>query len=215
MLFRSYIYLHEGEDDGETEYKALIPVIGRPEPSDLEPTPVQQDAITQAIAALNTAVTHVEDVADDLQSEIVDAVTEELATGQYKGEKGDKGDKGDQGDRGEKGEQGEQGIQGIQGLKGDKGDKGDTGEAGAKGDKGDTGDTGQGVPTGGTAGQFLAKHSATDFDTEWVTILTATASANGLMSSTDKSRLDSLTDSYINQLIAAYVDSLDADDTEY
>lgn len=61
-----YIYLHEGEDDGETEYKALIPVIGRPEPSDLEPTPVQQDAITQAIAALNTAVTHVEEVADDL-----------------------------------------------------------------------------------------------------------------------------------------------------
>ena len=52
-----YIYLHEGEEDGETEYKALIPVIGRPEPSDLEPIPVQQDAITQAIAALNTAVT--------------------------------------------------------------------------------------------------------------------------------------------------------------
>lgn len=70
-----YIYLHEGESDGETEYKALIPVIGRPEPSDLEPTPVQQDAITQAIAALNTAVTESSQSASDA-AELADAAAQ-------------------------------------------------------------------------------------------------------------------------------------------
>lgn len=52
----AWVFLHTGEDDGETVYRVHIPVINRPEPSDLEPTPVQQDAITQAIAALNAAV---------------------------------------------------------------------------------------------------------------------------------------------------------------
>lgn len=40
-----------------------------------------------------------------------------------------------------------------------KGDKGEDGQPGA---------AGQGVPTGGTAGQVLAKRSGTNFDTEWV-----------------------------------------------
>ena len=53
----AWTYLHTGEDDGETVYKAVISVNKRAKPSDLEPTPVQQDAITQAIAALNVAVT--------------------------------------------------------------------------------------------------------------------------------------------------------------
>lgn len=52
----AWTYLHTGEDDGETVYKAVIGVTKRAKPSDLEPTPVQQDAITQAIAALNVAV---------------------------------------------------------------------------------------------------------------------------------------------------------------
>lgn len=51
-----WLFLHEGNADGETEYKGMIPVIRRARPSDAEPTPVQQDAITQAIAALNEAV---------------------------------------------------------------------------------------------------------------------------------------------------------------
>ena len=60
------------------------------------------------------------------------------------------------------------------GAKGDKGDKGDTGATGLKGDKGDTGLTGaagtngQGVPTGGTTGQQLAKINGTDYNTQWV-----------------------------------------------
>ena len=39
---------------------------------------------------------------------------------------------------------------------------------GATGPQGPQGETGVGVPTGGTAGQVLAKRSGTDFDTEWV-----------------------------------------------
>lgn len=51
-----WIYLHAGEADGETEYHARIGVKGRARPTNQEPTPVQQDTITQAIAALNVAV---------------------------------------------------------------------------------------------------------------------------------------------------------------
>lgn len=61
----AWTYLHTGEDDGETVYKAVISVNKRAKPSDLEPTPVQQDAITQAIAALNVAV---EQTAQDVQT---------------------------------------------------------------------------------------------------------------------------------------------------
>ena len=53
----AFVFLHDGTDDGETEYVIKIPVRERPEPSDIEPTPEQQDAITEAIAALNVAVT--------------------------------------------------------------------------------------------------------------------------------------------------------------
>ena len=52
----AFIFLHDGLTDGETEYVIKIPVRERPEPSDIEPTPEQQDVITQAIAALNEAV---------------------------------------------------------------------------------------------------------------------------------------------------------------
>ena len=47
----AWIFLHEGSDDGETEYMVTIPVRQRPKPSNEEPTPVQQDEIAQIIAA--------------------------------------------------------------------------------------------------------------------------------------------------------------------
>lgn len=52
----AFLYLHAGSVDGETEYKIKIPVRARPQPGDTPPTPVQQDAIDQAIQALNSAV---------------------------------------------------------------------------------------------------------------------------------------------------------------
>lgn len=61
----AWVFLHTGEDDGETEYMAVIPILKRAQPTDDVPTPVEQSAITQAIAALNAAVEQTgEDVAD-------------------------------------------------------------------------------------------------------------------------------------------------------
>ena len=54
----AYIFLHDGETDGETEYKITIGVLPRPAISDEDPTPEEQSAITQAIAALQSAVAH-------------------------------------------------------------------------------------------------------------------------------------------------------------
>ena len=51
-----WVFLHSGLNDGETEYKIIIPVVRRAKKENVEPTPVQQDTITQAIAALNAAV---------------------------------------------------------------------------------------------------------------------------------------------------------------
>lgn len=65
----AWVYLHDPEDSGRTIYTVKIPVQLRPEPSNDEPTPVQQDAITQAIAALNAAVEQTaQDVVDAAQS---------------------------------------------------------------------------------------------------------------------------------------------------
>lgn len=49
-----YYFGHTGESDGETIYTFTIPVLKRPEPSDVIPTPEQQDVITQTIAVLQT-----------------------------------------------------------------------------------------------------------------------------------------------------------------
>lgn len=51
-----WIYLHNGLTDGETEYHCQILVKKRAQPTNATPTPVQQDIITQAIAALNDGV---------------------------------------------------------------------------------------------------------------------------------------------------------------
>ena len=50
---KCYIYLHAGETDGKTCYKIYIPVEPREKPSDIEPTPDQQNIIDQLIEALD------------------------------------------------------------------------------------------------------------------------------------------------------------------
>ena len=52
-----WVFLHTGNDDGETEYEVTIPVIRRAAVLDQEPTPEQASAWDEAIAALNNAVT--------------------------------------------------------------------------------------------------------------------------------------------------------------
>lgn len=173
----AWVFLHDEQTDGETEYKVTIPVVKRPKTTNEEPTPVQQDVITQTIAALNTAAEKAEDEAERAESAAdllshPDAVANTLAPGSsatasyangtftfgipqgLKGDKGDtgepgaKGDRGEKGDKGDQGERGEQGEQGIQGVPGEKGEKGDRGEQGVQGEKGDKGDTGATGATG-------------------------------------------------------------------
>jgi len=165
----AWVFLHAGEDDGETEYKVTIPVNKRPKVEETEPTPVQQDVITQTIAALNTGVERAESAREAWESMTATAETlppESDATVSYADgvltlgiPQGVQGEKGEQGEKGDKGETGAQGIQGIQGDKGDKGDSPvitaqksgstttiyadgvaiGTVEDGRKGDKGDVG----------------------------------------------------------------------------
>jgi len=63
----AWLFLHTAADDGETVYKIVIPVIRRAMPSDVEPTPEQQDVITEAIAALNAGVSRVETAAESAE----------------------------------------------------------------------------------------------------------------------------------------------------
>ena len=56
----AYIYHHEGEDDGETIEVVRMPVVKRPVPTDGEPTPAQETAISQAIALLQQELEQVD-----------------------------------------------------------------------------------------------------------------------------------------------------------
>ena len=161
----AWVYLHDGETDGETEYMVTIPVTKRAKPTNATPTPVQQDVITETIAALNTAVNEAETAIEhypkieDGTWRVWDVTNEEWvdtgvnATGPQgetgpQGAQGAKGDKGDAGEQGPKGDTGATGATGPQGPKGDKGDKGDTGATGATGPQGPKGDTGATGATG-------------------------------------------------------------------
>lgn len=74
----AWVFLHTGETDGETEYTAMIPVNRRAKPDGGTPTPVQQDAITEAIAALNTGVTRAETAAETAEG-IAEAIPGTIA----------------------------------------------------------------------------------------------------------------------------------------
>lgn len=67
----AWVFLHTGEDDGETVYQVTIPVIRRPKPGDGEPSPVEQSVITQAIAALNSGVTRAETAATSAEEDAI------------------------------------------------------------------------------------------------------------------------------------------------
>ena len=59
-----FIFLHDASTDGRTMYTIRIPIVRRPRPTDLEPTPVQQDAIAEALVALNNAIVRTDASAD-------------------------------------------------------------------------------------------------------------------------------------------------------
>ena len=84
------------------------------------------------------------------------------------GLQGPPGSQGAEGPQGPAGNDGLQGPPGSQGAEGPQGPAGNDGAPGAQGEPGADGAPGQGVPTGGTVGQVLAKIDSTDYSTEWV-----------------------------------------------
>lgn len=82
---------------------------------------------------------------------------------------GPAGPAGPQGLQGPVGEPGPVGPIGDIGPQGAQGAQGPQGESGPIGPQGAQGPAGQGVPTGGTANQVLAKVDGTDYNTAWVT----------------------------------------------
>ena len=91
----AWVYLHAGESDGETMYSIIIPVVARPQPTEDEPTPVQQGAIDQAIAALNDGVDRAEAAAEaaeqaveGVQDSIDAALQEAKDSGEFDGADG-------------------------------------------------------------------------------------------------------------------------------
>lgn len=168
----AWIYLHDSQSDGRTVYRIKIPVQKRPEITDDEPTPVQQDLITQAIAALNTAVQESERNVS-LYPKIIDGywylydATEDDYVNTGVSATGLKGDTGNGIANATFNLNGSLTLTFTDGtsfttpsLKGEKGDKGDTGETGPQGEqgaqgpqgvqgpKGDKGDTGLTGPQG-------------------------------------------------------------------
>ena len=89
---------------------------------------------------------------------------------------GARGIKGEQGPQGIQGPQGERGPQGVQGPQGPKGDTGEQGPVGPQGEQGEQGIQGIQGPKGDNA----------------TTTAVATTSANGLMSSSDKTKLNGI-----------------------
>lgn len=63
----AWIFVHEGNSDGETKYIIKIPVKKRARPSDDPPTPEDQSVITQAIAALSGAVERAQESAESAE----------------------------------------------------------------------------------------------------------------------------------------------------
>lgn len=52
----AWIYLHSTASDGETQYTIRVPILKRAKPSDETPTPAQQSALDEAVAAMSGVV---------------------------------------------------------------------------------------------------------------------------------------------------------------
>lgn len=85
----AWIVLHDGENDGSTEYQIKIPIEPRAKLVNDPPTPVEQDVITQAIAALTDGVERAETAAESAQ-EAAQAFPIGGTTGQVLAKKSDK-----------------------------------------------------------------------------------------------------------------------------
>lgn len=123
-----WVILHETFNDEETEYRGMINVDARSQPTDEEPTPAQQSTIEQLIAQLNAGVITVQEAAAGIAQALADALQAAKDSGDFDGPPGPQGPPG---------VQGIPGPQGIQGFQGEKGDIGPRGPQGIQGEKGE------------------------------------------------------------------------------
>lgn len=65
-----YIFLHTGAEDGETEYKIIIPVNSRQYPSDIQPTPQQESVIDQLVTLFEEGIETVQEGVETVQKEV-------------------------------------------------------------------------------------------------------------------------------------------------
>lgn len=89
-----WIFLHSTDNDGETVYHVVIPVIKRAEIGDAEPTPTQVDAISQAIAEFNSGVDRVQTALDTVQDTVNDSLQAAKDSGEFDGPPGEPGTDG-------------------------------------------------------------------------------------------------------------------------
>ena len=68
MNVYAWVYLHTGEGDGETVYKAKIPVQKRAKPIDEPPTPVQRGYVDIAVEALDKAMEQAESIETNVKN---------------------------------------------------------------------------------------------------------------------------------------------------
>ena len=130
----AYLYLHTGLNDGETEIRIRIPVNKRSKPTNDTPTPVQQDVITQTIAALDDAVDEAEAIAAAIPETINNALQEAKDSGEFDGPPGPTGATGPAGSTGPSGPAGPAGPTGETGPRGATGPMGPRGATGPAGD---------------------------------------------------------------------------------
>lgn len=73
------------ESSRTTEYALIVPVAARAKPTDEEPTPEEQSEIDQTLAALNSGVSQVEQIADAIPGTINDALEAVKESGEFDG----------------------------------------------------------------------------------------------------------------------------------
>lgn len=84
-----WLFLHAGNGNGQTVYGNVIKIRQRANlPTGEQPTPAQQSAIEELIAALDAGVQHVDDVIENIPNIVDDEIDAAKERGEFKGDPG-------------------------------------------------------------------------------------------------------------------------------